>query len=901
MTWSARIRTLLSSVFRRSDFERDMHDELRFHIESYADDLVRGGLSPEEALRRARIEFGAIEAKREECRASLGLRLWDELRADVRHALRVMRKSPGFTLVAVLTLALGIGANTAIFSLIDALMLRMVPVERPQELYQVQWRRPQGGRPATSVTNALWENLRARQDVFSSVASWGQQEFNLGTGGAIERTNGVWVSGDFFQMLGVSPVAGRLITTADDQPGCAAVAVLSYDFWQRHFGGAATAVGGTLALNGHPFTIIGVAAPAFYGLDVGSKFEVAAPNCSTRLLDGDRPRLVEHSYWWLRVIGRMKPGLTPQQVTARLGVLSPQVWEASLPQDWDKDSQNNFRHRTFFAVPAATGLSDLREDFGQALAVLMAVVAVVLLIACANLAALLLARAMAQQREIAVRMALGASRARLIRYLLTHALLLSAAGAVAGLLIARWGTSLLVAELKTRGRSVFLDLSPDWRVLAFTSGIALATAILFGILPAFRSTQVPLTAAMHGVTAGQSERTSLLRRWIAASQIALSLVLLVTAGLFLRSFTKLVRLDPGFDRQNVLLVTASLRSTNLKSDQYIATFDAIQERLRALPGVTAVARSRMTPLQGGQWDNRVFADSAPGNKAYDGDTFLNAATPGYFAILRTSLLSGRDFSPQDRADAQQVAIVNHAFAQQWFGGQDPIGHILRIAKGDGTTGPPIQVIGVVADAKYSDLREPMKPTVYLSIAQLTGQQSTTNNFELRTTLRLGTMRGAIEAAVAGVSREVPVEFYTLSEQVDDTLVQERVLAMLSGFFGAVALLLAMIGLYGTMSYRVALRRAEFGIRMALGAQVSAIVRLVLREAVLVVLAGVAVGAMISFFATTALQSLLYGLGPHDAITLACAAVLLASVALVAAYAPALRAARVDPMVALRYE
>jgi len=898
---STRLRTFLRSVFRREKFEQEMQAELRFHIESYADDLVRQGMPREQALRRARIEFGAVEAQKEECRASLGLRLWDELRADVRYALRAMRKNPGFTAVAVLTLALGIGANTAIFTLVDALVLRMVPVERPQELYQVQWRRPQGGRPGTSLSNSLWENLRARQDVFTSIASWGQQDFNLATSGAVQRANGIWVSGEFFAMLGVTPAAGRLITTADDQPGCTPVAVLSYDFWQRHFGGATSAVGSTLPLNGHSFTIIGVSAPAFHGLDVGTKFEVAAPNCSTRLLDGDRPRLVERSYWWLSVIGRVKPGLTPQQVSARVGALSPQVWEASLPQDWDKDSQNNFRHRRFFAIPAATGLSDLRETFSQPLTVLMAVVAVVLLIACANLAALLLARATAQQREIAVRMALGATRLRLIRYLLTHAVLLSAGGAIAGLLIARWGTSVLVAELTTRGRSVFLDLSPDWRVLAFTSGIALATAILFGILPAFRSTQVPLTAAMHGATAGQAERTSSTRRWIGAAQIALSLVLLVTAGLFLRSFSKLVRLDPGFDRHNVLLVTASLRSTNLKSDQYIATYDAIQERLRALPGVSAVSRSRLTPLQGGQWSNSISANSEPGTKAHEGDTFLNAVTPGYFAILRTPLLSGRDFSPQDRAGTQQVAIVNHVFAQEWFGGQDPVGHILRIAKGDGTKGPPMQVIGVAGDAKYNDLREPMQPTVYLSVAQLTGQESTRNNFELRTTLPLATMRGAIEAAVAGVSGEVPLEFYTLAEQVDDTLVQERVLAMLSGFFGFVALLLAMIGLYGTMSYRVALRRAEFGIRMALGAQVGAIVRLVLGEVVLVVMAGVAAGIAISLAATSTLQKLLFGLGPRDTVTMAAAALLLAGVALVAAYAPARRAARVDPMVALRYE
>ncbi len=576
------------------------------------------------------------------------------------------------------------------------------------------------------------------------------------------------------------------------------------------------------------------------------------------------------------------------------------MFAASLPQDWDAETKQKFLRTSLTAVPAGSGTSfTLREQFRQPLTILMAVVGVVLLIACANVAALLLARAAAQNREMAVRLALGATRARLIRQLLNYSMMLSLAGAAAGVLLAHWGTSLLVRCISTRWDHVFFDLTPDWRILGFTAAVALVTGVLFGILPALRSTRVPLADAMRGRTFSQTERRSPLRKWIVASQIALSLVLLVTAGLFLRSFAKLVWLNPGFEKQNVLLVTSNLRITSIKPEQFLATFDEIQSRLSALPGVVAVGRSEDLPLSGRYSANYVYADTPNAPARDDAVSYMIFNSPGYFAAMRMALMAGRDFAPLDTNTAPAVAIVNPAFARKFFSSLNPVGHVIRIDK-SGKPGPPIQVVGIVADADYRSLRENRPPTVYFPLAQFPEREGQ-DIFEIRTATRPAGLISAVENAVAGVSREIPLEFNTLEQVVGDAMVQERLLAMLSAFFGAVALLLAMIGLYGTISYHVALRRGEFGIRMALGARGGSILRLVLREVAIILLMGEAAGIGISLVAAGALRKLLFGLGPHDAGTMVAAAAVLSVLALVAGYLPARQATKVDPVVALRYE
>ena len=894
MTWMARIRNWLRGVVQRSSLESEMHAEMQFHIESYADDLVRGGMPPEEALRRARMEFGATEARKEECRASLGLRLWDELRADLRYTMRVLRKTPGFTLVAVATLALGIGANSAIFTLVDAMLLRLVPVRDAKDLMQVRMQKD------TVFTNPLWEALRDRQDVFSGMATWGNTQFNLSKGGTVQQAQGLWVSGEYFQTLQVQPAVGRLITAQDDRRGCAPIAVLSYSFWQQHYSGAPNVLGSTISLNSHPYEIVGVAARGFYGLEVGSRFDVAAPLCATAYEDTGRSSLDARSMWWLNIVGRKKPRTTSEQVNARLAALAPSVFGAAVPQNWDAEGQKRFLQMHLQATSAATGISSLRRQFQEPLKVLMMVVGIVLLIACANIASLMLARAAAQEKEIAVRLALGASRMRLVRQLLTHALVLSMAGAAAGVFVARSSTALLLRMISTRNEKVFLDVSPDWRMLAFTAAIAVAAGVLLGVLPAIRSTGVPMTGAMRGATATHSERHSPTRKWIVAGQIAMSMVLLVTAGLFLRSFAKLVTLDPGFDRENVLLVSANLRTTSFKTDQHLAMFDAMEERLAALPGVTAAGRAHITPLSNWAWNDSYRPDIPNPPQGNEALTMVDFISPKYFDAMRMRLLSGRPFTASDSKNAPLVGIVNQTFMRKVMRGLDPIGHYLRSELSDGKLGPPILIVGMVADSKYSDLRQENPPTVFFPLSQVT-EPEYQDTFVLRAAVPVNSLRSSVEAAIGSISHEIPLSFTTLSEQVNDTIVQDRLLATLSAFFGSIALLLAMIGLYGTVSYRVTLRRAEFGIRMALGAQVRAIVRLVIVEVAFIVAIGVAAGVAISLLATSALQRLLFGLGPRDAATIALAAVVLAAVALVAAYAPARRAARTDPMIALRCE
>jgi predicted permease len=601
-------------------------------------------------------------------------------------------------------------------------------------------------------------------------------------------------------------------------------------------------------------------------------------------------------------MGRIKPGISPVQLSAGLAVLSPAVFSAAVPTNWEAKNLENFKKRILLATPGGMGTPWLRREFGRPLDILMGVVGLVLLIACANIASLMLGRAAARHKEIAVRKALGASRARLIRQLLTECVLLSTAGALLGLLFAKWGSALLVRYISTSNTKVFLDLSLDWRVLGFTAAAAVLTGLLFGVLPAFRSTRVSLTHAMKGGQGTEGETRGKFRagKWIVASQVALALVLLVASGLFLRSLVKLVTLDLGFDRSNVLIVSANLHVAKVAAEQQPVVFDEIERRLRTLPGVVSAGRSIITPVSNRMWNNFLQVDTPNPPTGDDALANFNFISPGYFETMRTPLLAGRNFNERDTQSSAQVAIVTQALAQRFFPNSNPVGKFFRVAPDPGKTAAPVQVVGLVKDAKYESLREEKPVTAFFPIAQVP-EHAEGQTFEVRTAARPAAMIGPVEESVAGVSKAIPLEFGTLAEQIDDSLVQERLLATLSTFFGALALLLAVIGLYGALSYLVTQRQVEFGIRMALGAPRASILRLVMRDVVLVLGGGVVAGAAISLAAVGVLQKMLFGLAARDSFTMLVSIAVLSAVAIVAGYLPARRAMRVDPMVALRYE
>jgi predicted permease len=890
----------LGALFRRRKPADDLEEEIRSHLAMEEQENLEAGMPPEEAHYAAMRRFGNLTLAQERSREMWGWNSIETLWQDLCYGTRQLRRSPGFTTVAILTLALGIGANTAIFSLIDAVLLRPLRIPNPSDLVQVYRYDPEWNTFAgRSLTNPLWEQLRDQQDVLQSVFAWGDARFDLARGGAAHRVNGIWVSGGFFDTLGLRPAAGRLITASDDRRGCPAVAALSYGFWQEHYGGAASAIGSTLSLDDHTFEVIGVAPAGFYGMEVGEKFDVAAPICATALFADKKAWLDDRSSWWLWAAGRVKPGISRAQLTARLKVLSPSILAAALPQDWSSEEQRAFLQTTMVAVPAANGISELRGQFKAPLDILMAIVGLVLLIACANLASLMSARAVTRQKEVAVRQALGASRTRLIRQLLTECVLLSTAGAVVAIFFARWGSALLVRYISTGRERVFLDLSLDSCVLGFTAAIAVLTAILFGVLPAFRSTRLPLISAMKSRAETEPHGRFRLRKWIIASQVALSLVLLVSAGLLLRSFNKLTTLDLGFDRHNVLLVGVDLEVAKVPPDKMLATYEAIEGRLRAIPGVAAVGRSVETPVSGSRSGGLIRTDWSKALTGDEGQIWYNYASPGYFEALRMRFVAGRAFDDRDHNDAPAVAIVNQALARKFFPKLNPIGRTFWLENVSGQPGPPIEVVGVVQDSKYVSVRESPLPTAFFPAAQIHSREAQT--FELRTALPPSAVVAAVGAAVAGVNRAISLDFHTLAEQVDESLAPEWLLALLSVFFGALALLLAMIGLYGTLSYLVSQRQTEFGVRMALGAEPGSILRLVLLDLMVVLAGGLAAGSCISLAATRVLQGMLFGLGARDAATMVGAAALLSAVALVAGYLPARRATKVDPMVALRHE
>ncbi|HKW32369.1 MAG TPA: ABC transporter permease [Candidatus Acidoferrum sp.] len=894
------------SLWRRAA-DQDFARELESHLEMLAQENVRRGMAPEEARRAARVRLGGMTQISEKHREMHTLPLLETLVQDIRYGLRTLRKSPGFTSVAVLTLALGIGANTAIFQLVDALRMRTIPVKEPQQLVTVQLADPTGMRGSQAsaypvLTNAIWEKLRDNQDVFSGVLAWGSNNFGITPGGEVRLAQGLFVSGDFFHVLGVRPLMGRVFTASEDRRGCGLPgAVVSYAFWQRELGGDPSPIGRKLTLNYHPVEIIGVTPPGFFGLEVGRSYDVAVPICSQAFLWSEGTWLDEGTVWWLNVIGRLRPSSTREKANAQLAASSPGIFQATLPSNYPSENVKDYLKFKLTAVPAGSGVSWLRMEYSDSLSLLLGTAGLVLLIACANLANLMLARATTREREFTVRFAIGASRSQLIRHSMGESLLLAPLGGALGLFLAGALSKFLVASLGTEGDPLFLDLKLDWRLLTFTFGLASLTCILFGLVPALRASRISPAEAFKTAsrTATASRKRFGFRQGLVVSQVALSLVLVVGALLFSGSLRNLLAVDTGFSQKGVVITELDLfRRLNVPYAGRVAFKQDLLQKVRGLPGVLSAAEVEILPLSGSSTDNEVWIEG--GNPASRVDSRFNRTSDGYFKAMGIALLVGRDFTPQDTVTSPKVAIVNQTFARKLGLGANPIGKTFRRQATPSEPEQSFEIVGLVADTKYSSLREEFAPIVFLSTSQ-DPQPGPFAQVVIRSATPIALTVSNVRSLVAQASPLITLGFQAFETAILEGLTRERLMATVSGFFGLLAALIAAVGLYGVMSYLVAQRTNEIGIRVALGAQRVDVLSLVLRNAALLLAPGLVLGAFLSLAAAQAARAMLFGLKPSDPGVLVAAIAGLGLVVLVASFPPARRAMSVDPMVALRYE
>ena len=827
---------------------------------------------------------------------------WSSLLQDLRYALRTLRLSPGFTAVCIVSLALGIGANTAIFQLLDAIRMRVLPVPNPQELAVVRALKPWRsghitGRFAYS-TNPQWEQVRAHQQSFSSMLAWGSESFNLATGGEARPADGLWVSGSFFDVLQVQPLLGRVLHESDDHPGCGAPgAVLSYPFWQREFGGDPNVISKTITLEGHPFPVLGVTPASFYGVDVGHTFDVAVPLCSEPLIMGEHSSYSRPDAWWLAILGRLKPGWSLERASAQLQAISPGIMQETLPPMYQGEGTRKYLALRLGVFAAANGFSNIRREYETPLWLLLAIATLVLLIACANLANLMLARASAREREIAVRLALGAARGRLIRQLLTESLVLAFGGAILGGALAQFLTRFLVHYLSSEDNSrVFLSLATDWHVLSFTTALAMLTCVFFGLAPALKATEADpariINLSGRGLTAGRNRFG--LRRALVVSQVALSIVLVVSALLFAGSLRKILTLDAGFEREGLLVMDADFKKLALPLDQRAGFAQLVLDRVKTIPGVSSATATSALPLGGNWWNDRVVIDGKTSEISVD----MASVSPDYFKTMGTPQLAGRDFNAGDSRSAPFVAIVSQEFAQKFFNGQNPIGKTFKIDVNRGRPQPEYQIVGLVGNSKYFDLRDDFAPIAYYAAAQDLKPSSDTS-IVIRSDIALDSLLTSLRRTMSAVSPDTSIAFRVFDREVRQGLLRERLLATLSEFFGVLAILLATIGLYGVIAYMVAQRSNEISIRMALGALPSRIVKMIIGEAVKLLSIGIVIGLLLALAAGKVASTLLYGLTSHDPFTLAMGSITLAVVGVLASLLPARRAATMDPMTALR--
>ena len=877
--------------------DADLNVEIQAHLDLLVDEHVRGGMPPVEARAAARRTFGGVEQMKETYRDQRGLPFVDALGQDLKYAIRTVRKNRGFTVVAVLTLALGIGANTAIFTLIDALMLRALPVAHPEELVSLTTFSARDTDDQFSY--AAYQRFRdGASHVAEVIAASTPGRVNIVLNGESDVVERQSVSGNYFAMLGIPALHGRLFLDEDDRlPGGQPVAILSHRYWTRRLGRDPAIVGRTFTIRDTAFTIVGVMPPGFFGDTVGEATDIWTP---LAVQPGAPPWLWQgHSVTWLRLLARRAPGMTIEQTRAVFEPVFTSIRDEIAGAERDERFRRQALENRLGVLDGSRGVSRVRNIFSLPLSVLMALVGLVLVIACANVANLLLARAASRQREVAMRLAIGAGRWRLIRQILTEAVLLAALGGALGLLLAIWGTRILVVLASRASTPISLELGPDARVLAFAAVVSFVTALAFGLAPALRAAQLDLLPALREA-AGSARSGARFRsgRALVVGEIALSLVLLVGASLFVRSLMNLRRIDLGFNPDRVLVfkIDGPSGGNALHEEEARQLHQRMLERVERIPGVQAVSLSAVGLFTNSTWGNSLTVEgdsSPPGNPVR---ALANAVSARYFQVMAIPVLQGRSFSDADHERAPKVALVNETFARRFFSGADPVGK--RVGLG-APARSMMEIVGVVKDAKYVNLREANRSMVYVPFTQ---HPSQITEVEVRTAGDAAAAVANLRRELAAVDRRLPVlQVAEMRDQVDASIAAERLIANLSSAFGLLALILAAVGLYGVIAYVSARRTAEIGIRMALGAQRTQVLWLVMKDALLMLAGGAALGLPAAWAASRLVSSLLFGLRPEDPSTILVATAVLMGVGALAGFLPARRAARVDPMVALRHE
>ena len=904
----------LRRLVARKRLEDELDRELCFHFESQVADKMRTGMTESEARRSTRIEFGGIDQIKEGCRESRGTVWFESVVQDVRYGLRQLRKSPGFTMVVVLTLALGIGANTAIFTLVNAVMLRSLPVKDPQQLVVAEWSARmspravntssfgdcadyQGGHSDCSLSYPMFQKIRDQKNLFANVMAFaGPVQLNLSGNGAATIAHGEMVSGSYFETLGVLAAVGRTLDAEDERPGAQPVAVLDYGYWQRAFGGSSGVIGRTIRLNSSAFIVVGVADSRFTRLTPGKSVDLWVALTQGQQLRqawaqvNSRGDDSEANNWWLVVVGRLKPGITRERAQAAVNALYVNDTLHGTKPMWTSADDPHL-----WLLPAQQGLSGIRDEYEKPLVLLMAAVGIVLLIACANVAGLMLARSAARECEMAVRLAVGAGRWRIIRQLLTESLLLSSLGAVLGALLAYAGATGLAAFFSSNAYSPLrLDLAPNGLVLLFATSVAVLTGIGFGLAPAFRGARANVVTDLKGNTTttgrGARERSGL-GKSLVVMQVALSMVVLASAGLLLRTLDKLHSIDPGFDTHSILLFSIDPELAGYNKRQISDLYANLQRRFAALPGVSSTSYSSDAILDGGLWVEDVRIEGQASKNGVESQ--MLSIGPDYFQTMKIPLVYGRFLAASDMGGTQLTAVVNREFVRRFTGGRNPIG--LHFG-GTDAKDPQWQIVGVVGDTMYQSLRSAIRPTAYVP---LTAGGAT---FELRTMASPEGLMSAVRNVVHEADDNLPViRMRTQADSINRLLFNQRLLARLFGMFGTLGLMLACIGLYGLLSYDVTRRTREIGIRTALGAERRDVLLLVLRQGFVLVIAGVTLGAAAAIGVTKLLESLLYDVRPTDPYTFTLTAALLIAIGLIASLLPARRATRVDTVKALRAE